>query len=58
MSGALCHELLDKLAKNVRFHDIAWSQPNETSSRGVIAGALENGSLDLWNAKRLRNGDG
>ncbi|MCJ1372406.1 protein transport protein S31 [Loxospora ochrophaea] len=38
-----------------RFHDIAWVQQNNT--RGTIAGALENGSLDLWNAEKLLSGD-
>lgn len=39
-----------------RFHDIAWSQPVGSRSGGVIAGALERGSLDLWDAERLRSG--
>ena len=41
-----------------RFHDIAWVQPKDGFSRGVIAGALENGSLDLWDAEKLLNGNG
>ncbi|KAI9741327.1 MAG: protein transport protein S31 [Cirrosporium novae-zelandiae] len=36
-----------------RFHDIAWSSHPGDSSRGIIAGALENGSLDLWSADKL-----
>jgi hypothetical protein len=39
----------------LRFHDIAWAD-SEDNSRGVIAGALENGSLDLWDADKLLNG--
>jgi len=27
-------------------------------SRGIIAGALENGSLDLWDADKLLSGNG
>ena len=40
-----------------RFHDISWVQPKDGFERGVIAGALENGSLDLWDAQKLLNGD-
>jgi len=39
-----------------RFHDIAWSQPTGGHTRGVIAGALEKGSLDLWDAEKLLSG--
>ncbi|GAB7350235.1 hypothetical protein MBLNU459_g0888t1 [Dothideomycetes sp. NU459] len=39
----------------VSFYDIAWSQPTEDRPRGIIAGALENGSLDLWDAEKLRS---
>lgn len=37
------------------FNDIAWTE-SEDNSRGVIAGALENGSLDLWDADKLLSG--
>ena len=37
------------------FNDLAWTE-SEDNSRGVIAGALENGSLDLWDADKLLNG--
>lgn len=40
----------------LRFHDIAWAPANEDHPRGIIAGALENGSLDLWDAEKLING--
>jgi len=39
-----------------RFHDIAWAPANADHPRGIIAGALENGSLDLWDAEKLING--
>ena len=39
------------------FHDIAWVRPKDGPQRGVIAGALENGSLDLWNVDKLLDGD-
>lgn len=38
------------------FNDIAWSAPDDDHPLGVIAGALENGSVDLWDAEKLRNG--
>ena len=36
-----------------RFNDVAWTKGNDTEARGVIAGALENGALDLWDAGTL-----
>jgi hypothetical protein len=30
--------------------------PDDDHPRGIIAGALENGSLDLWDAEKLKNG--
>lgn len=41
-----------------RFHDIAWSKSSDEHAQGVIAGALESGSLDLWDAEKLLNKDG
>lgn len=41
-----------------RFHDIAWVGASNDFPRGVIAGALENGSLDLWNVEKLLGGEG
>ncbi|CCU77248.1 Protein transport protein SEC31/Web1p [Blumeria hordei DH14] len=38
-----------------RFHDLAWSPPNTNHTKGIIAGALENGSLYLWDAKKFIN---
>ncbi|KAI1655814.1 hypothetical protein F4813DRAFT_366443 [Daldinia decipiens] len=40
-----------------RFYDIAWGQPSEDYPQGIIAGALENGSLDLWDAAKLIAGE-
>lgn len=39
-----------------RFHDLAWGPPDETHPRGIIAGGLENGSLQLWDAEKLISG--
>ncbi|CAL3972483.1 unnamed protein product [Diplocarpon coronariae] len=39
-----------------RFHDIAWAPANADHPRGIIAGALENGSLVLWDAEKLFRG--
>ncbi|KAK6345561.1 hypothetical protein TWF718_007472 [Orbilia javanica] len=46
-------ELIPKatISTDARFHGIAWGK------RGIIAGALENGSLDLWNAESLFKGE-
>ncbi|KAF2460225.1 hypothetical protein BDY21DRAFT_315360 [Lineolata rhizophorae] len=46
------------IAVDSRFHDVAWSKPDDSHSRGIIAGALENGSLDLWDAEKLQSGSG
>lgn len=37
------------------FNDLAWAESDD-NSRGIIAGALENGSLDLWDADKLLSG--
>lgn len=39
------------------FFDLAWSEPTKEHTEGIIAGALENGSLDLYDAAKLINGD-
>ncbi|TGJ66271.1 hypothetical protein EYR41_007916 [Orbilia oligospora] len=39
------------ISTDARFHDIAWGR------RGIIAGGSENGTLDLWNAESLFNGE-
>ncbi|PGH03897.1 protein transporter SEC31 [Helicocarpus griseus UAMH5409] len=44
-----------KLSTDSGFHDLAWTEFGD-SSRGIIAGALENGSLDLWSADKLLSG--
>lgn len=44
------------LETDSRFNDIAWTKEADTSSKGIVAGALENGALDLWDADRLLTG--
>ncbi|ATY66655.1 WD40 YVTN repeat-like-containing domain [Cordyceps militaris] len=44
------------IATDARFYDIAWSPPDSDHPRGIIAGAMENGSLDLWDAAELQAG--
>ncbi|KAF3153858.1 hypothetical protein TWF569_001452 [Orbilia oligospora] len=39
------------ISTDARFHGIAWGK------RGILAGALENGTLDLWNSESLFNGE-
>lgn len=40
-----------------RFYDIAWGAPSDQHPRGVIAGAMEDGSLQLWDAAKLLAGE-
>ncbi|TAQ89122.1 hypothetical protein B7494_g2514 [Chlorociboria aeruginascens] len=46
------------ISTDSRFHDIAWAPANADHPRGIVAGALENGSLDLWDAAKLIKGAG
>ncbi|KAF2968736.1 hypothetical protein GQX73_g4805 [Xylaria multiplex] len=45
------------IAADSRFYDIAWGQPSEDYPKGIIAGALENGSLVLWDVDELISGE-
>ncbi|KAI7066200.1 WD40 repeat-like protein, partial [Hortaea werneckii] len=49
---------LGTLSTDAGFNDIAWSEPDDDHPLGVIAGALENGSVDIWDAEKLRKGAG
>ncbi|KAL2021134.1 hypothetical protein VTK56DRAFT_7440 [Thermocarpiscus australiensis] len=40
-----------------RFYDIAWGNPSDEHPRGVVAGAMEDGSLQLWDAAKLLAGE-
>ncbi|KAK4162264.1 hypothetical protein QBC43DRAFT_215681 [Cladorrhinum sp. PSN259] len=40
-----------------RFYDIAWGASSDEYPLGVIAGAMEDGSLQLWDAEKLKNGE-
>lgn len=42
---------------SIRFYDIAWGGVTPEHPRGVIAGALESGALELWDAESLINGN-
>ena len=44
------------ISTDSRFNDIAWTKEGSSSFGGIIAGALENGSLDLWNEEKLLSG--
>ncbi|OXV11433.1 hypothetical protein Egran_00807 [Elaphomyces granulatus] len=44
-----------KFSTDSGFNDVAWTESDE-NNRGVIAGALNNGSLDLWDADKLLSG--
>ncbi|KAI4146909.1 MAG: hypothetical protein LQ340_005763 [Diploschistes diacapsis] len=45
------------VATDSRFHDIAWVKGRDSDGKGIIAGALENGCLDLWDAEKLLRKD-
>lgn len=59
--GLLCLQRLGKEALEVRggdadgsrFHDLTWAPPTEEHERGMIAGALDDGTLALWDAEKL-----
>ncbi|KAK9468119.1 hypothetical protein V1512DRAFT_258776 [Lipomyces arxii] len=38
---------------DARFHDLAWGYVTPTRPKGIIAGALENGSLMIWDPEAL-----
>ncbi|GMG39687.1 unnamed protein product [Ambrosiozyma monospora] len=41
-----------------KFHSLSWSKPYDAYSKGLLAGGLENGLIQLWNSdKFLNNGD-
>lgn len=44
-----------KIGTDSGFNDLAWAESDD-NTRGVIAGALENGSLDIWDADKLLSG--
>ncbi|TEA17435.1 Protein transport protein SEC31 [Colletotrichum sidae] len=44
------------ISTDSRFFDIAWGPADSDHPKGIIAGALENGSLDLWDAEKLIDG--
>ena len=45
------------IAAEAAFNDIAWSDADDEHPLGVIAGALDDGSVALWDAQKLRSGD-
>ncbi|ODA81652.1 hypothetical protein RJ55_00153 [Drechmeria coniospora] len=47
---------LASITTESKFFEIAWSPPSADHPKGIIAGALENGSLDLWDAAKLEAG--
>ncbi|CAP70842.1 uncharacterized protein PODANS_3_9000 [Podospora anserina S mat+] len=40
-----------------RFYDIAWGAPSDEHPLGVVAGAMEDGSLQLWDAQKLKDSE-
>ncbi|KAH8699269.1 hypothetical protein BGW36DRAFT_377618 [Talaromyces proteolyticus] len=48
---------LVKVPTDSGFNDLAWA-PYDDNNRGIIAGALDDGSLKLWDADKLLSGTG
>ncbi|KAJ4306897.1 protein transport protein S31 [Collariella sp. IMI 366227] len=48
---------LTSISTESRFYDIAWGAPSDEHPRGVVAGAMEDGSLQLWDAAKLLAGE-
>ncbi|KAK3943517.1 protein transport protein SEC31 [Diplogelasinospora grovesii] len=44
---------ITSISTESRFYDIAWGAPSDDYPRGVIAGGMENGALELWDADKL-----
>ncbi|KAK5944213.1 protein transport protein S31 [Knufia obscura] len=41
------------LPTDTGFHDLAWTPPTAEHKKGIIAGALDDGTLALWDAEKL-----
>ena len=48
---------LGSITTDSGFNDIAWSEADDDHALGVIAGALDNGAVDLWDVQKLRDGN-
>ncbi|KAF8460267.1 hypothetical protein BDZ91DRAFT_739452 [Kalaharituber pfeilii] len=46
------------MSTEFRFYDIAWGRVSNDKPKGIIAGALESGTLNLWSADALLDGSG
>uniref|UniRef100_A0A060TIW1 Protein transport protein SEC31 n=1 Tax=Blastobotrys adeninivorans TaxID=409370 RepID=A0A060TIW1_BLAAD len=42
---------------SARFYDIAWGAVSNAKPKGVVAGGLENGSLEIWDADKVLSGE-
>ncbi|XP_063900781.1 protein transport protein Sec31A-like isoform X2 [Zophobas morio] len=54
------NEPLGKVETSERFHCLAWGSfgvSNGNSTKGIIAGGLDNGAICLWDPNRIINGD-
>ncbi|KAK5684567.1 protein transport protein S31 [Elasticomyces elasticus] len=50
-------EPLATLTTDSGFNDVSWSEPSAEYPLGLIAAALENGSVDIYDAAKLKSGD-
>ncbi|KAF9914725.1 protein transport protein S31 [Lobosporangium transversale] len=44
------------VSSNARFNRLAWANPTVDRPYGIIAGGMENGELNLWDANAILNG--
>ncbi|KAG7694870.1 hypothetical protein KL951_004047 [Ogataea haglerorum] len=44
---------LAKFSLDNKFTSLAWSKPSDKYERGILAGAFENGAIQLWNSGSL-----
>ncbi|KAG0337089.1 protein transport protein S31, partial [Podila humilis] len=44
------------VASNARFNRLAWASPTVDRPYGIIAGGMENGELNLWDANAILSG--
>lgn len=53
----LSNKQLVSLDAPSKFHSLAWSEPSAKFASGLIAGAMENSNIELWDASKLIQGD-
>ncbi|KAK7205469.1 hypothetical protein BZA70DRAFT_278204 [Myxozyma melibiosi] len=55
-SGLQLSKPLASVTSDVKFHDLVWGSVSAARPRGIIAAAMENGDLNLWEPDALLKG--